>query len=94
MTSYLQIFRPVAVSVAVVTLVAVAAIMAIGLAHPESVSSGPLGPDWQCARLALVFTSCTRVVRFKTAAAEQGKAPACPRPSVWRWRQALDLLRE
>ena len=35
MTSYLRIFRPVAVSVAMVTLVAVAAAMAIGLAHPE-----------------------------------------------------------
>jgi hypothetical protein len=92
MTSYLRIFRPVAVSVAVVTLVAVATAMAIGLAHPEPVSSGALGPDWQCTRLALVFTSCTHVVRFKTAAAEQGKTPACSRPSVWR--QALDLLRE
>jgi hypothetical protein len=92
MTSYLRIFRPVAVSVAVVTLVAIATAMAIGLAHPEPVSSGALGPDWQCTRLALVFTSCTRVVRFKTASAEQGKAPACPRPSVWR--HALDLLRE
>jgi hypothetical protein len=91
MTSYLRIFRPVAVSVAVVTLVAVAAAMAIGLAHPEPVSSGTLGPDWQCTRLALVFTSCTHVVRFKTAA-EQGKAPSCRRPSVWR--HALDLLRE
>ena len=92
MTSYLRIFRPVAVSVAVVTLVAVATAMAIGLAYPEPVSSGGLGPDWQCTRLALVFTSCSRVVRFKAAAVEQGKAPACSRPSVWR--QALDLLRE
>ena len=92
MTSYLRIFRPVAVSVAVVTLVAVAAAMAIGLAHPEPVSSVTLGPDWQCTRLALVFTSCTRVVRFKTEVAEQDKAPSCPRPSVWR--HALDLLRE
>jgi hypothetical protein len=92
MTYYLRIFRPVAVSVAAVTLVAVAAAMAIGLAHPEPVSSGTLGPDWQCTRLALVFTSCTRVVRFKAAVAERAKAPACQRPSVWR--QALDLLRE
>jgi hypothetical protein len=90
MTSYLRMFRPVAVSVAVVTLVAVATAMAIGIAHPEPVSSGALGPDWQCTRLALVFTSCTRVVRFKTAAAVQGKAPACRRPSVWR--HALGLL--
>ena len=85
MTSYLRIFRPVAVSVAVLTLVAVATAMAIGLAHPEPVSSGALGPDWQCTRLALVFTSCTPIVRIKTAAiAAEVKAPVCPRPAAWR----------
>ena len=85
MTSNLRLIRPVAASVAVITLVAVAAAMAIGIAHPEPVSSGALGPDWQCTRLALVFTSCTPIVRIKTAAiAAEVKAPVCPRPAAWR----------
>jgi hypothetical protein len=83
MTSNFRLLRPVAASVAVITLVAVAAAMAIGIAHPEPVSSGALGPDWQCTRLALVFTSCTPIVRIKTAAAA-AKAPVCPRPAAWR----------
>jgi hypothetical protein len=61
----------------------------MGLANPEPVSSGMLGPDWQCTRLALVFTSCSRVARFETAAAAEGKAPSCPSS----WRNALGLLR-
>ena len=86
MTSNFRLLRPVAASVAVITLVAVAAAMAIGLAHPEPVSSGVLGPDWQCTRLALVFTSCTPIVRFKTAAVVvESKAPVCPRPAAWRY---------
>ena len=91
MTSNLnfRVPRQIAALVVIVTLVAVTAAVAMGLATPEPVSSGVLGPDWQCTRLAMVFTSCTRVVRFKTAAAE-GKAPSCPRS----WRNALGLLRQ
>ena len=85
MTSNFRLIRPVAASIAVITLVAVAAAMAIGIAHPEPVSSGALGPDWQCTRLALVFTSCTPVARIKTAAvAVEAKAPVCARPAAWR----------
>jgi hypothetical protein len=92
MTSSFRMFRTIAVTVAVVTLVAITAAMAIGLAH-EPVSSGALGPDWQCARLALVFTSCKRIVAAKAAAAPaaEGKAPSCPRSAAWR--NALGLLR-
>ena len=79
MTYYLRIFRPVGVSVVVVTLVAVATAMAVGLAHPEPVSSGALGPDWQCTRLALVFTSCTRIAAAKAASVAGAKGPSCPR---------------
>ena len=95
--------RRLVVSLAVVTFVAVVAAVAFGLAYPDPVSSGALGPDWQCTRLAIVFTSCTRVVRVKTAAAaaEEGRAPSCPRSAAWRyapwrnapWRTGLGLLR-
>lgn len=83
--------RRLAVSAAVVALVAVAAAMALGLAYPEPVSSNALGPEWQCSRLALVFTTCTRVATRKTAAVAETRVPACPRSIAWR--NALGLLR-
>lgn len=72
-------------SVAIVTLVAAAAAVSIGLAYPEPVSSGALGPDWQCTRLALVFTSCApRVVRAERVAAVAAKDRFCRRGTLWR----------
>lgn len=91
MTLNYRISRQVAASVVAVTLVVVTAALAMGLTYPEPVSSGALGPDWQCTRLAFVFTSCTRVVRLKTASVEEGKAPSCRRPAAWR--NVLGLLR-
>jgi len=88
MTSIFRIPRQIAAWALVVTLVAVIAVAAIGLMYPEPVSSGALGSDWQCTRLAFVFTSCSPVVRFKTAAVETGKAHACPRRA---WRNVLGL---
>ena len=85
MSAIFLLFRPVAMAVVVVTLVGVAAAMAIGRTHPEPVSSGALGPDWQCARLALVFTSCTRIVPAKAApSVEEGKERVCPRVAFLR----------
>lgn len=89
MTSKFRMPRQITACAVVVTLVAVTAAVAMGLTNPEPVSSGMLGPDWQCTRLALVFTSCTRVVRYKTASAAEGKPASCPRS----WRNALGLLR-
>lgn len=89
MTFKYRISRQVAACVVTVTLVAVTAAFALGLAQPDPVASGALGPDWQCTRLAFVFTSCTRVARLKLAGATEGKSPSCPRS----WRAALGLLR-
>ena len=61
MTHFRWTLRGLVVLLAVVTLVSAAAAVSIGLAYPEPVSSGALGPDWQCTRLALVFTSCSRI---------------------------------
>ena len=63
MTHFPWSLKGLAVSVALVALVSIAAAISIGFAYPEPVSSGALGPDWQCTRLALVFTTCSRVVR-------------------------------
>ena len=64
---------------AIVSLACVAAFVAIGLAYPEPVSSAALGPDWQCSRLAFVWTTCTRLKRANTASAGVAREPACRR---------------
>ncbi len=88
MTRFAWSFRGVVVSVAVVALVVVAATVSIGLAYPEPISSGALGPDWQCTRLAMVLTSCAQVVRTEAvatvAAKEAAKDPLCRRGTAWR----------
>jgi hypothetical protein len=84
MTRFAWSVRGVVASVAVVTLVATAAAVSIGLAYPEQVSSGALGPDWQCTRLALVFTSCARVARAEPAATVAAKDELCRRGTAWR----------
>jgi hypothetical protein len=71
--------KGVVLSVAIVTLAAIAAAVSIGLAFPEPVSSAALGPDWQCTRLAFVLTTCTRLVRTESALASARKDAACPR---------------
>ena len=87
MTFKFHMSRKIAACAVAVTLVAVTAAFAMGLAQPEPVASGVLGPDWQCTRIAFVFTSCTRVVRLKLAGAPEGKASSCPRS----WRAVLGL---
>jgi hypothetical protein len=79
MTSNFRMPVQIVACIAVVTLVAITAAIAIGLTHPEPVSSGALGPDWQCTRLALVFTSCTRIAAAKAASVTGVRGPACPR---------------
>jgi len=69
MTHFPWSLKGFVVSVAVVMLLGLAAAISIGFAYPETVSSGTLGPDWQCTRVALVFTSCSRVVRAEPSAA-------------------------
>ena len=91
MTSNFRLPRRIAASVVIVMLVAMTAAIAMGLSHPDPVSSGALGPDWQCTRLALVFTSCTRVARLKTASAEGGAKPSCRQQKTWR--RAMGWLR-
>lgn len=91
MTSSFRKPRRVAAFAVVAMLVAVSAAFAMGLNYSEPVSSGALGPDWQCARLAFVFTSCTPVARLKTAAVEESKTASCLRPALWR--RVVGLLR-
>jgi hypothetical protein len=45
---------------AIATSVCTAALLAVALAYPRTVSDPTLGGDWQCRRTIFV-TSCTRV---------------------------------
>jgi hypothetical protein len=63
----------------IVSLACVAAFAVIVVAYPEPVSSAALGPDWQCSRLAFVWTTCTRLKNANTASATVAREPACQR---------------
>jgi hypothetical protein len=83
MTSYFfWTRRSLVLSVAIVTLVVIAAAVSVGLTYPDPVSSAALGPDWQCTRLAFVLTTCQRLVPTDSAAAGARKDPTCPRRTV------------
>ncbi|MFB9265549.1 hypothetical protein ACFFWD_20740 [Bradyrhizobium erythrophlei] len=74
---------------AVVTFACLVAFVSFGLASPEPVSSAALGPEWQCSRLAFVFTTCTRIGAAEPAAfrVRAGKTSEnCPR-SVERFAE-------
>jgi len=86
MTSHIWTRKGLMLSVAIVTLAAIAAALSIGLAYPEPVSSAALGPDWQCTRLAFVLTTCRRMVGAESASAGVRKGPACQRRMAWRLR--------
>ena len=58
---------------AVVSLACVATFVVVGLAYPEPVSNAALGPDWQCSRLAFVWTTCTRLPRAGAASVSVAK---------------------
>jgi hypothetical protein len=65
--------------VAAASLVCVVAVVTIGMIYPEPVPS-ILGPDWQCSRLALVFTICRPVVHGEREFFRVAGKPPCPRP--------------
>ena len=66
----------------IAALVCVVAFVAIGLVSPEPVSSAELGPDWQCSRLAFIWTTCTRITRADTERTRAAREPLCTRPRV------------
>lgn len=65
---------------AIVSLVCVTALVAVGLAYPVSVPSAALGPDWQCSRLAFVFTICSRATQAGRTIVRVAREPVCRRP--------------
>jgi hypothetical protein len=65
---------------AFVSLACVVSLVAAGLTFPEPVQSAELGPQWQCSRLAFVFTICSRVSEIEAAIVRVAREPVCRRP--------------
>jgi hypothetical protein len=51
----------------------------IGVSYPEPAASAALGPDWQCNRLAFVFTTCSRAKHSQSASVRVARIPVCGR---------------
>ncbi|MFL6791827.1 MAG: hypothetical protein ACJ8EE_11735 [Bradyrhizobium sp.] len=69
--------KGLALIAAIATVACVVTLLSILSASPEPIASAALGPDWQCSRIALVFTTCTRV-RHESAVVRVRKEQACP----------------
>ena len=67
---------------AFVSLACVVALVAAGLMFSEPFPGAAIGPDWQCSRMAFVFTVCSRVPSADRALAGAAREPACRRPRV------------
>ena len=67
-------------SLAVVLLACVVAAVAAGLTSPEPIQNATLGPQWQCSRMAFVFTICRRVLQVEPAIVGAVRATACRQP--------------
>ena len=64
---------------AIAVLACVIGLAMSGWPAPEPVASSALGPDWQCSRLAFVFTTCSRIRHTRAAIVRLAKVPACAR---------------
>jgi hypothetical protein len=64
---------------AIVALACAIGLATLGLSTPEPVLSAALGPDWQCSRLAFVFTTCSRVKHSQSTPVRVAKIPVCGR---------------
>jgi len=73
---------------AIASLACVAVIAVIGLAYPQPVPSAALGPDWQCTRLAFVWTTCTRLTQARSAPVPRGQRAVCQRSRIAHRLQA------
>jgi hypothetical protein len=54
-------------------------LFATGVSYPEPVARATLGPDWQCSRLAFVFTTCSRAKHTEAMSVRVAKNALCAR---------------
>jgi len=64
---------------AAVVALAFIGFVVIGVSYPEPAASAALGPDWQCSRLAFVFTTCSRAKHSQSMTVRVAKIPVCGR---------------
>jgi hypothetical protein len=64
---------------ATIVALALMGFVVIGVSYPEPAASAALGPDWQCSRLAFVFTTCSRAKHSQSASIRLAKIPVCGR---------------
>ena len=64
---------------AAVVALALLGFVVAGVSHSEPAASAALGPDWQCSRLAFVFTTCSRVKHSQATPVRLAKIPVCGR---------------
>ena len=69
----------IVLAVAAVVLACAIGFATFGLSTPEPVLSAALGPDWQCSRLAFVFTTCSRAMHSQSMTVRVAKIPVCGR---------------
>ena len=62
---------------AFVSLACVVSLFAAGLTVAEPLPGAEIGPDWQCSRTALVFTTCRRVKHAEAISLRARREPAC-----------------
>ena len=71
--------RKYLVLAAAVAMACAVGFTAFGMSTPEPALSATLGPDWQCSRLAFVFTTCSRAKHSQSTAVRVAKIPVCGR---------------
>jgi len=71
--------RSLVLTVAAVALASAIGVFATGVSYPEPVARATLGPDWQCSRLAFVFTTCSRAKHTEAMPVRVAKNAVCAR---------------
>lgn len=71
--------RSLVLAGAAVVLASAIGVFATGVSYPEPVARASLGPDWQCTRLAFVFTTCSRAKHTEAMPVRVAKNAVCAR---------------
>lgn len=71
--------RSIVLTAAAVALASAIGVYATGVSHPEPVARSTLGPDWECTRLAFVFTTCSRAKHTEATPVRVAKSVVCTR---------------
>ena len=71
--------RSLVLVAAAAALASAIGLVATGVSYPEPVARATLGPDWQCSRLAFVFTTCSRVKHTEATPVRVAKNAVCAR---------------